>query len=61
VSGPYATLMAYCAEFYGANGRTKVPIFVGFSVSFGCVVNAGKIFYRLFTIENKLYKQLYQQ
>lgn len=40
VSGPYATLMAYCSEFYGANGRTKIPILVGFSVSFGCVVNA---------------------
>lgn len=40
VSGPHATLMAYCAEFFGANGRTKIPIIVGFSVSFGCVVNA---------------------
>ncbi|KYQ54830.1 Synaptic vesicle glycoprotein 2B [Trachymyrmex zeteki] len=40
VCGPYATLMAYSAEFYGASGRTKIPILVGFSVSFGCVVNA---------------------
>ncbi|XP_012543135.1 synaptic vesicle glycoprotein 2B isoform X1 [Monomorium pharaonis] len=40
VCGPYATLMAYCAEFYGANDRAKIPILVGFSVSFGCVVNA---------------------
>ncbi|XP_077255282.1 uncharacterized protein LOC143893605 [Temnothorax americanus] len=41
VSGPYASLMAYCSEFYGANGRTKIPILVGFSVSFGCIMNAG--------------------
>ncbi|XP_071626328.1 synaptic vesicle glycoprotein 2B [Temnothorax longispinosus] len=41
VSGPYSSLMAYCSEFYGANGRTKIPILVGFSVSFGCLVNAG--------------------
>ncbi|XP_011874915.1 PREDICTED: synaptic vesicle glycoprotein 2B-like [Vollenhovia emeryi] len=40
VSGPHATLMAYCSEFYGASGRTKIPILVGFSVSLGCVVNA---------------------
>lgn len=40
VCGPYATLMAYCSEFYGASGRTKIPIVVGFSVSFGCVINA---------------------
>ncbi|EZA47348.1 Synaptic vesicle glycoprotein 2B [Ooceraea biroi] len=40
VSGPHATLMAYCAEFYGAEGRAKIPILVGFSVQFGCVVNA---------------------
>ncbi|KAG5336229.1 SV2A protein, partial [Acromyrmex heyeri] len=40
VCGPYATLMAYSAEFYGASGRTKIPILVGLSVSFGCVVNA---------------------
>ncbi|KAL0131352.1 hypothetical protein PUN28_002694 [Cardiocondyla obscurior] len=40
VSGPHATLMAYCSEFFGATGRTKIPILVGFSVSFGCVVNA---------------------
>jgi len=58
VSGPHATLMAYCSEFYGASGRTKIPILVGFSVSFGCIVNAGKIFRHLFIIENKLYKQL---
>ncbi|KAL6266719.1 hypothetical protein P5V15_003555 [Pogonomyrmex californicus] len=40
VSGPYATLMAYCSEFYGDKGRTKIPIFVGFIVSFGCIINA---------------------
>ncbi|XP_011692708.1 PREDICTED: synaptic vesicle glycoprotein 2B-like [Wasmannia auropunctata] len=40
VSGPYASLMAYCAEFYGASGRTKIPILVGFSVSFGNIFNA---------------------
>ncbi|XP_012227333.2 synaptic vesicle glycoprotein 2B-like [Linepithema humile] len=40
VSGPHATLMAYCSEFYGAKGRTKIPLIVGFSVSVGCVVNA---------------------
>ncbi|XP_018403059.1 PREDICTED: synaptic vesicle glycoprotein 2C-like [Cyphomyrmex costatus] len=40
VCGPYAALMAYSAEFYGTKGRTKIPILVGFSVSFGCVVNA---------------------
>ncbi|KAH0955694.1 hypothetical protein HN011_001947, partial [Eciton burchellii] len=40
VSGPYASLMAYCAEFYGAEGRAKVPLLVGFSVQFGCVINA---------------------
>ncbi|XP_025164006.1 synaptic vesicle glycoprotein 2B [Harpegnathos saltator] len=40
VSGPHATLMAYCTEFYGDKGRAKIPILVGFSVQFGCVVNA---------------------
>jgi hypothetical protein len=35
--------MAYCAEFYGAEGRAKVPLLVGFSVQFGCVINAGKL------------------
>lgn len=49
VSGPHATLMAYCSEFYGASGRAKIPILVGFSVSFGCIVNAGKMFWHLFT------------
>ncbi|XP_050463756.1 synaptic vesicle glycoprotein 2B-like [Cataglyphis hispanica] len=40
VSGPHATLVAYCSEFYDAKGRVKIPLFVGVSVSFGCVVNA---------------------
>ncbi|XP_032684839.1 synaptic vesicle glycoprotein 2B-like [Odontomachus brunneus] len=40
VSGPHATLMAYCTEFYGDKNRAKIPILVGFSVQFGCVVNA---------------------
>ncbi|XP_029674988.1 synaptic vesicle glycoprotein 2B-like isoform X2 [Formica exsecta] len=40
VSGPHATLVAYCSEFCGAKGRVKIPILVGVSVSFGCVVNA---------------------
>lgn len=42
VSGPHATLMAYCAEFYGAEGRAKIPLLVGLSVQFGCVINAGE-------------------
>ncbi|XP_029156611.1 synaptic vesicle glycoprotein 2C-like [Nylanderia fulva] len=40
VSGPHATLVAYCSEFYGAKDRAKIPLLVGFSVSFGCIVNA---------------------
>lgn len=40
VSGPHATLLAYCSEFFGDKSRTKIPLIVGFSVSFGCVVNA---------------------
>lgn len=40
VSGPHATLVAYCSEFYGDKGRAKIPLIVGFSVSLGCVVNA---------------------
>ncbi|XP_014468202.1 PREDICTED: synaptic vesicle glycoprotein 2B-like [Dinoponera quadriceps] len=40
VSGPHASLMAYCTEFYGDKGRAKIPILVGFSVQFGCVINA---------------------
>ncbi|XP_020286619.1 putative transporter svop-1 [Pseudomyrmex gracilis] len=39
VSGPHATLMAYSSEFYGAKGRTKIPILVGLSVQFGCIIN----------------------
>lgn len=58
MSGPYASLMAYCSEFFGASGRTKIPIIVGFSISFGNIVNAGKIFLCLIISENKLYKQL---
>ncbi|XP_072752510.1 uncharacterized protein [Anoplolepis gracilipes] len=40
VSGPHATLVAYCSEFFGEKSRAKIPILVGFSVSFGSVVNA---------------------
>ncbi|XP_019884460.1 synaptic vesicle glycoprotein 2B [Camponotus floridanus] len=40
VSGPYAALLAYCSEFYDDKGRAKIPLIVGFSVSFGYVVNA---------------------
>ncbi|GAB1864206.1 Major facilitator superfamily (MFS) profile domain-containing protein [Camponotus japonicus] len=40
VSGPHASLLAYCSEFFGDKGRAKIPLIIGFSVSFGCVVNA---------------------
>ncbi|EFN72216.1 Synaptic vesicle glycoprotein 2A [Camponotus floridanus] len=40
VSGPHATLLAYCSEFFGDKGRAKIPLIVSVSVSFGCVVNA---------------------
>lgn len=40
VSGPYATLMTYCSEFYATKDRARIPLVVGFSVAFGCVVNA---------------------
>jgi len=43
VSGPHATLLAYCSEFFGDKGRAKIPLIVGFSTTFGCVINAGKI------------------
>lgn len=34
--------MAYSSEFYGAKGRTKIPILVGLSVQFGCIINVCK-------------------
>lgn len=40
VSGPHATLVAYCSEFYSDKSRAKIPILVGLSVSLGSVVNA---------------------
>lgn len=55
VSGPHATLVAYCSEFYSDKSRAKIPILVGLSVSLGSVVNAGK---NASVTEDKLYKRL---
>ncbi|KAG7201620.1 hypothetical protein KM043_004360 [Ampulex compressa] len=40
ISGPYATVMAYCSEFHGTKERARVTIMVGFSIAFGCIMNA---------------------
>lgn len=42
ISGPYATIMTYCAEFYCIKDRPRVTLAVGFTCFAGCIVNAGK-------------------
>ncbi|XP_016841776.1 synaptic vesicle glycoprotein 2B-like [Nasonia vitripennis] len=40
ISGPYATIMTYCAEFYCTKDRPRVTLAVGFTCFAGCIVNA---------------------
>ncbi|KZC10868.1 Synaptic vesicle glycoprotein 2C [Dufourea novaeangliae] len=41
ISGPHASIVTYCSEFYGIKGRMRIPLILGFSVSFGNIVTAG--------------------
>ncbi|XP_014236296.1 synaptic vesicle glycoprotein 2B-like isoform X1 [Trichogramma pretiosum] len=40
VSGPYATIMTYCAEFYCTKDRPRITLAIGFTCFAGCIVNA---------------------
>ncbi|XP_033328680.2 uncharacterized protein LOC117221661 [Megalopta genalis] len=40
ISGPHASTVSYCSEFYGIKGRTRIPLIIGFSITFGNIVTA---------------------
>ncbi|KAJ8669105.1 hypothetical protein QAD02_000364 [Eretmocerus hayati] len=40
VSGPYASIMTYCAEFHRAKDRPKITMWIGFFMSFGSIIGA---------------------
>ncbi|XP_078049211.1 putative transporter svop-1 [Augochlora pura] len=40
ISGPHASTVTYCSEFYGISARTRIPLIIGFSISFGNTVTA---------------------
>lgn len=40
ISGPHASILAYCSEFYGVKERVRIPLIIGFSISFGNTVAA---------------------
>lgn len=41
MSGPYASVMTYCAEFHCAKDRQKITMFIGFLITAGSIVGAG--------------------
>ncbi|KOC68366.1 Synaptic vesicle glycoprotein 2B [Habropoda laboriosa] len=38
ISGPHASMVAYSSEFYGMKGRVRIPLIIGFSITFGNIV-----------------------
>ncbi|XP_058797394.1 synaptic vesicle glycoprotein 2B-like isoform X2 [Phymastichus coffea] len=40
ISGPYATIMTYCAEFHCMRARPRVTLVLGFTCFAGCIINA---------------------
>ncbi|KAK1127476.1 hypothetical protein K0M31_004013 [Melipona bicolor] len=44
ISGPHASIIAYTSEFFGNKGRRKIPLILGFSMTFGNIVSAGLAF-----------------
>ena len=40
VSGPHASIVAYCSEFYGVKDRVRIPLIFGLSAAFGNIVTA---------------------
>ncbi|XP_076658715.1 uncharacterized protein LOC143362431 [Halictus rubicundus] len=40
ISGPHAATVTYCSEFYGIKGRARIPLILGFSITFGNIVTA---------------------
>ncbi|XP_034172491.2 putative transporter SVOPL [Osmia lignaria lignaria] len=40
ISGPHASILAYCSEFYGVKERVRIPLVIGFSITFGNTVAA---------------------
>nr|XP_003705033.1 PREDICTED: synaptic vesicle glycoprotein 2B-like [Megachile rotundata] len=40
ISGPHASILTYCSEFYGIKERVRIPLIVGFSIMFGNAVAA---------------------
>lgn len=41
VSGPYASVMTYTAEFHCTKDRPKITMLVGFMITAGSIVGAG--------------------
>ncbi|KAF3426981.1 hypothetical protein E2986_12193 [Frieseomelitta varia] len=44
ISGPHASIVAYTSEFFGDRTRGKIPLILGFSITFGNIVSAGLAF-----------------